>query len=42
MYKYVIYRRNDKKIYIGFDRTHYEIKVEEKYHQDMINLIIHN
>ena len=41
-YLYVIYRRNDKTIRIGFDRTHYYIKVEEKYHQDMINLIIHD
>ena len=39
MYLNVIYHRNDRTIGIGFDRTHYYIKVEDKYHQDMINLI---
>jgi len=39
---YIHYNRRDDEIVIVFELTHYIIKVEEKYKQDMLNLFEHN
>ena len=39
---FINYERNDDTIEINFEGTLYRIKVEDKYKQDMLNLLEHN